>query len=57
MLGGPLWSGPLHDREFVGKMLGHAKSDAAEYKTKARIVGMLSIAQAVCEDHSISAFC
>ena len=46
-LGGPMWSGPLHDPEFVGKMIDHVKSGDAEYKTQARILGMCTIAQAV----------
>lgn len=42
-----MWCGPLHDRDFVAKMLDHAKSEEAYYTTKARIIGMLSLAQNV----------
>lgn len=42
-----MWSGILHDPEFVGKMIDHVESGDAEYKTKARILGMCTIAQAV----------
>jgi tRNA G26 N,N-dimethylase Trm1 len=27
---GPVWTGPLHDRTFVGEVLNHVKSKSVE---------------------------
>ncbi|KAI9009694.1 N2,N2-dimethylguanosine tRNA methyltransferase-domain-containing protein [Gaertneriomyces semiglobifer] len=41
---GPFWSAPIHNAEFVHRMLKHVKStDASTYGTKARMTGMLSV--------------
>ncbi|TBU65737.1 N2,N2-dimethylguanosine tRNA methyltransferase [Dichomitus squalens] len=39
---GPMWSGPLHDPEFVGSVLGHVESNEDKYGTSARMKGMLT---------------
>ena len=46
-VGGPLWIGPLHDPDFVGRMLEHVGTKEATYGTKERIRGMLSVARSV----------
>ncbi|EJF65938.1 N2,N2-dimethylguanosine tRNA methyltransferase [Dichomitus squalens LYAD-421 SS1] len=42
---GPMWSGPLHDPEFVGSVLGHVESNEDKYGTSARMKGMLTVAK------------
>ncbi|EPQ58267.1 N2,N2-dimethylguanosine tRNA methyltransferase [Gloeophyllum trabeum ATCC 11539] len=42
---GPMWSGPLHDPEFVGKVLEHLEADADHYGTSTRMRGMLTVAK------------
>ncbi|KAK1236530.1 RNA methyltransferase tRNA(m5U54)methyltransferase [Marasmius sp. AFHP31] len=42
---GPMWSGNLHDTEFVTKVLEHAESKASQYGTAARMKGMLTVAK------------
>ncbi|KAJ3491602.1 hypothetical protein NLJ89_g11324 [Agrocybe chaxingu] len=36
-VGGPMWSGPLHDRDFVGKVLEHIEESESHYGTAARM--------------------
>ncbi len=40
-LGGPIWSGPLHDAEFIDAML--SKVENSDLGTSKRIYGMLSL--------------
>eukprot|EP00056_Hartaetosiga_gracilis_P003252 m.61377 g.61377 ORF g.61377 m.61377 type:complete len:552 (-) comp11386_c1_seq1:821-2476(-) len=40
-MGGPLWGGPLHDREFIGECIEYAK-ERGDFATEKRMVGMLS---------------
>ncbi|KAL7747942.1 RNA methyltransferase tRNA(m5U54)methyltransferase [Sorochytrium milnesiophthora] len=44
-IGGPIWNGPLHDRDFVARMLAHvaATRDDKLYKTQPRMTGMLTV--------------
>lgn len=42
---GPMWMGPLHDPEFVSRVLTSIEVDKEYYGTWPRMNGMLSIAQ------------
>jgi len=44
---GPMWSGNLHDTDFVTKVLDHTESKASHYGTAARMKGMLTVAKEV----------
>jgi len=44
-LAGPMWSGPLHNPEFVAKVVEHVDRDGKNYGTSARMKGMLAVAQ------------
>lgn len=46
-IAGPMWSGQLHDPDFVGKVLKHLESSKDRYGTAARMKGMLTVAQEV----------
>jgi hypothetical protein len=46
-LAGPMWSGPLHNPEFVAKVVEHVDRDGKNYGTSARMKGMLAVAQEV----------
>ena len=46
-IAGPMWSGQLHDSDFIGKVLGHLESSKDQYGTAARMKGMLTVAQEV----------
>ncbi|KAJ3037918.1 tRNA methyltransferase 1 [Rhizophlyctis rosea] len=43
-LGGPFWSAPIHDREFLKEVIRHVKAAPEKYGTNARILGMLTVA-------------
>ncbi|KAF7655710.1 hypothetical protein LDENG_00051880 [Lucifuga dentata] len=42
-LGGPIWAEPLHDTEFVGKVLSAVSMNPTRFGTSKRIEGMLSM--------------
>ena len=42
-----MWSGQLHDPDFIGKVLEHLESSKDRYGTAARMKGMLTVAQDV----------
>ncbi|KAI0670302.1 N2,N2-dimethylguanosine tRNA methyltransferase [Trametes maxima] len=42
---GPMWSGPIHDKEFVSSVLSHVEADEDKYGTSARMKGMLTVAK------------
>ncbi|EPT06176.1 hypothetical protein FOMPIDRAFT_133734 [Fomitopsis schrenkii] len=44
-IAGPMWSGPIHDPAFVGKVLEHVEASADHYGTSARMKGMLTVAK------------
>lgn len=46
-IGGPMWNGPLHNKEFVAEMLAHVAEHPKEFSTAARIEGMLTVAHNV----------
>ncbi|GAA6052816.1 hypothetical protein JCM3770_006266 [Rhodotorula araucariae] len=48
-IGGPMWSAPLHNKEFVGEMLDHVETNKQDFATHDRIKGMLTVAMAECE--------
>jgi len=43
-LGGPMWSAPLHDRDFVKSVLNQVATNPTPPATQKRIIGMLSVA-------------
>ncbi|RSH79757.1 RNA methyltransferase tRNA(m5U54)methyltransferase [Apiotrichum porosum] len=49
-IAGPMWLGPLHDKDFIGRVLKSIEGQQANYGTWARMHGMLSLAQEELED-------
>ena len=41
-IGGPIWSKPMHDAEFIGGLLSDIKSEKLCYVTVDRIIGKVS---------------
>ncbi|KDQ12338.1 hypothetical protein BOTBODRAFT_34632 [Botryobasidium botryosum FD-172 SS1] len=41
---GPMWSGPLHSKEFAVKLLEHIEKDPKKYGTSPRMKGMVTVA-------------
>lgn len=39
-VGGPIWSEPIHDLQFVNKVLEKVKMNRESYKTSERIIGL-----------------
>lgn len=46
-IAGPMWSGPLHDSAFVGRVLEHLEQNKDQYGTAVRMKGMLTVAKEV----------
>ncbi|ESK97021.1 trna (guanine-n2-)-methyltransferase [Moniliophthora roreri MCA 2997] len=44
-IAGPMWSGDIHDTEFVSKVLEHVESNSTRYGTATRMRGMLTVAK------------
>ncbi|KAL0581707.1 RNA methyltransferase tRNA(m5U54)methyltransferase [Marasmius crinis-equi] len=44
-IAGPMWSGPIHDTDFVSKVLEHTENKANQYGTASRMKGMLTVAK------------
>jgi tRNA G26 N,N-dimethylase Trm1 len=42
-----MWSGQLHNPDFIGKVLEHLEMSKDQYGTAARMKGMLTVAQEV----------
>jgi len=42
-----MWSGPIHDSEFITRVLEHLESNQEKYGTFPRMKGMLTVAQEV----------
>ncbi|KAI0324526.1 N2,N2-dimethylguanosine tRNA methyltransferase [Cubamyces sp. BRFM 1775] len=42
---GPMWSGPIHNKEFVSSVLNHVEANEDKYGTSARMKGMLTVAK------------
>ena len=51
-----MWSGRLHDPDFVGKVLEHLESSKDRYGTAARMKGMLTVAKEVRNTSSFYLF-
>ncbi|KAF9564606.1 N2,N2-dimethylguanosine tRNA methyltransferase [Agrocybe pediades] len=47
---GPMWSGPLHNKDFVGKVLTHVGENEKNYNTSGRMKGMLTVAKEELEN-------
>lgn len=41
---GPMWSGPIHDKEFTKRLLQHVEEHSSHYGTSARLKGMVTLA-------------
>ena len=44
-----MWSGHLHDSDFVGRVLEHLEENKDHYGTAVRMKGMLTLAKEVSE--------
>jgi tRNA (guanine26-N2/guanine27-N2)-dimethyltransferase len=44
-----MWSGPIHDSDFISKVLGHLEENHDKYGTATRMKGMLTVAKEVKE--------
>ncbi|KAJ3207021.1 tRNA methyltransferase 1 [Dinochytrium kinnereticum] len=42
-VGGPIYSGPIHNTEFVNKLVARVKASEGDFGTKKRMVGMLTV--------------
>ena len=42
-----MWSGALHDNDFVSSALSHVEANEDKYGTAARMKGMLTVAKEV----------
>uniref|UniRef100_A0A1A8J7G6 tRNA (guanine(26)-N(2))-dimethyltransferase n=1 Tax=Nothobranchius kuhntae TaxID=321403 RepID=A0A1A8J7G6_NOTKU len=49
-LGGPIWAEPIHDQEFVQKVLSAVSGNPSRFGTSKRIEGMLSMVTEELED-------
>lgn len=44
-MGGPIWKEPIHDAEFVERLLKTVKEEPGLFKTSERIIGLLNVIQ------------
>lgn len=42
-----MWSGPIHNQEFISSVLSHVEENEDKYGTSARMKGMLTVAKEV----------
>ncbi|XP_071104696.1 tRNA (guanine(26)-N(2))-dimethyltransferase-like [Haliotis cracherodii] len=49
-IGGPIWADPMHDRDFLTKVLQRVSSNQDLFNTSERILGMLSMMSEEVED-------
>ncbi|KAJ7685216.1 N2,N2-dimethylguanosine tRNA methyltransferase [Mycena polygramma] len=49
-MAGPMWSAPIHDPEFIGKVLEHLENNETQYGTAVRMKGMLTVAKEELHD-------
>ncbi len=54
---GPMWSGPLHDRDFVEEVLKLVKETPNAFGTSTRMHGMLTVASEVLNFMLIGIIC
>ncbi|BFY98987.1 hypothetical protein BsWGS_02027 [Bradybaena similaris] len=43
-MGGPIWSAPIHDHDFVGRVIARVQAGCDSFHTADRIIGMLNVA-------------
>ena len=43
-----MWNGPIHDSDFVAKVLEHLETNGGKYGTETRMKGMLTVAKEGC---------
>lgn len=43
-MGGPIWSAPIHDHDFVGRVIARVQAGCGSFHTADRIIGMLNVA-------------
>jgi len=41
VIGGPIWSGPIHDPEFVAQLKETVKANRKNFRTSKRLIGIL----------------
>ena len=51
-LGGPIWSEPTHDAEFVRGLLEEVETHKQDYEQASRIRGLLSVVSEVTHTHT-----
>ncbi|XP_041980923.1 probable tRNA (guanine(26)-N(2))-dimethyltransferase isoform X2 [Aricia agestis] len=49
-LGGPIWSAPIHNADFVSRLSAHVETHAARFGTARRLLGVLSMVGEELED-------
>jgi tRNA (guanine26-N2/guanine27-N2)-dimethyltransferase len=49
-IGGPIWKEPIHDLDFVEKLLEHVKTNKKSYQTSERLEGILTVISEVCHE-------
>lgn len=42
-LGGPIWSAPIHNQQFVSQCIDHVKQNQSLFSTHKRMIGMLTV--------------
>eukprot|EP00469_Lotharella_globosa_P005877 CAMPEP_0167792982 /NCGR_PEP_ID=MMETSP0111_2-20121227/12890_1 /TAXON_ID=91324 /ORGANISM="Lotharella globosa, Strain CCCM811" /LENGTH=555 /DNA_ID=CAMNT_0007686015 /DNA_START=27 /DNA_END=1694 /DNA_ORIENTATION=- len=47
---GPIWAGPLHDKEFVKKLQNHVKANPKKYNTEKKMIGQLNVVETELEN-------
>ncbi|CAG5134674.1 unnamed protein product [Candidula unifasciata] len=43
-IGGPIWSAPIHDHDFIRRVIARVQSSGHSFHTADRIIGMLNVA-------------
>ncbi|KAK3098987.1 hypothetical protein FSP39_024964 [Pinctada imbricata] len=52
-MGGPIWAVPIHDTDFVGRVIKHVEQNKDKFKTSDRILGMLTVIQEELPDQPL----
>ncbi|KAK6179775.1 hypothetical protein SNE40_012059 [Patella caerulea] len=50
MLGGPIWSDPIHNTQFIQQVIDNVSKNMTYLKTSGRIIGMLTVAKEELQD-------
>lgn len=53
-MGGPLWSAPIHDRDFIAGCLKYLETSKHTFATINHMKGMLSLCHEVCPQHLLN---